>query len=124
MKKCLGEYRSMSEWTPHPKPEKPRYYFKEWRKKAGLTQEQVAERIGLTPSSISQLENGIQGFSNTTLEALAWAYSCEPADLLGRNPLKEGKVVDLVAKFSKMTDDERDAALKAIEFSLSLKRGT
>lgn len=114
----------MSEWTPHPKPAKPRYYFKEWRKHIGLTQEQLAERVGLTASSISQLESGKQGFTDSTLEALAWALGCEPHDLLGRNPLKEGKVIDLVEMFRKMTDDERDAAMKAIEFSLSLKRGS
>src|SRR5689334_16589466 len=87
---------SMEDFNPHPKPEPPRYYFTEWRKRTGLTQEQPADRVGLTPSSISQLENGKQGFNNTTLEALAWALNCEPADLLGRNPLKEGQVIDIM----------------------------
>lgn len=86
----------MKKGMPHPKPERPRYYFKEWRKKAGYTQEKLADMIGVTPSSISQLESGKQGFTDSTLEALAWALSCEPADLLGKDPTKQGEVIDLM----------------------------
>lgn len=96
----------------HPKPDKPRYYFKEWRKKAGLTQEQLAERVGVTASSISQLENGKQGFTDTTLEALAWALNCDPADLLGRNPLKDGIVVDIMEL---LRDRDPDLVRRVIE---------
>lgn len=102
----------MRKGVPHPKPQKPRYYFKEWRKKAGLTQEQLAERVGMTASSISQLEHGKQGFTDTTLEAMAWALNCEPADLLGRNPLKEGQVVDILAL---LRDRDPDLVRRVIE---------
>lgn len=102
----------MRQGTPHPKPEKPRYYFKEWRKHAGLTQEQLADRVGVTASSISQLENGKQGFTDTTLEAIAWAVNCEPSDLLGRNPLKEGLVVDIM---NLIKDRDPDLVRRVIE---------
>lgn len=69
------------------KPPKSRYFFREWRKHRGHTQDELAEIIGLTASSISQLENGKQGFTNTTLEAFADALNCNPGDLLMRNPL-------------------------------------
>ncbi|TIN36888.1 MAG: helix-turn-helix transcriptional regulator [Mesorhizobium sp.] len=61
---------------------KPSYYFREWRKRRGLTQETLAEQVGLTASSISQLETGKQGFSDTTLAAIASALECRPGDLL------------------------------------------
>lgn len=102
----------MAKGTPHPKPDRPRYYFKEWRKKAGLTQEQLADRIGVTASSISQLENGKQGFTDSTLEALAVALNCTPSDLLGRNPLKEGVVVDIMAL---LKDRDPDLVRRVIE---------
>lgn len=73
--------------VPHLKPAKPRYFFKEWRKHRGFTQEELAEVVGVTASSISQLETGKQGFTDTTLVALADALSCGPGDLLMRNPL-------------------------------------
>ncbi|TPI39285.1 helix-turn-helix transcriptional regulator [Mesorhizobium sp. B3-1-9] len=58
------------------------YFFKEWRKHRGLNQEALADMIGLTASSISQLENGKQGFTDSTLTALAQALDCRPGDLL------------------------------------------
>jgi len=63
-----------------------RHFIKEWRKFRGLTQEQLAERVGVAISSISQLETMKQGYSQPTLEAIADALNCEPADLLMRNP--------------------------------------
>jgi len=78
---------SMTKVTPNFKQERPTYYFKQWRKYRGLTQEMLAERIHATPSTISQLETGKQGFTNSTLEALAEALNCQPGDLLMRDPL-------------------------------------
>lgn len=74
---------------PRFKGAKPRFYFKEWRKFRHLTQEEVAERIGTSTSTISQLETGKQGFTDTTLIALAEALNCGPGDLLMRNPLED-----------------------------------
>lgn len=71
--------------TRFKKP-RPKYYFKEWRKHRGMTQEDLAAAIGTHSSSISQLETGKQGFSDTTLLAIADALSCTPADLLTRDP--------------------------------------
>lgn len=80
---------------PIPKPSKPRHYVREWRQYRNLTQEQLAERIGKTHGAISQLERGLTDYTQGMLEALAYALSCEPSDLLGINPLVEGKVVDI-----------------------------
>ncbi|MCF6120860.1 helix-turn-helix transcriptional regulator [Mesorhizobium muleiense] len=60
----------------------PVYFFREWRKRRGLNQETLAEMVGLTASSISQLENGKQGFTDSTLAAIARALECRPGDLL------------------------------------------
>jgi transcriptional regulator with XRE-family HTH domain len=51
-----------------------------------LTQEQLADRVGVAVSTISQLETMKQGYSQPTLEAIADALGCEPADLLMRKP--------------------------------------
>ncbi|AYD00001.1 helix-turn-helix transcriptional regulator [Neorhizobium sp. NCHU2750] len=77
----------MKKVKPNFKKPKARYFFKEWRKHRGLTQEDLAERVGVSTSSISQLERGLQGFTDSTLEAIAEALSCKPGDLLMRNPL-------------------------------------
>ena len=70
-------------------PERRRHFIKEWRKYRNLTQEQLASRLGVAVSSISQLETGKQGYSQATLEALAEALMCQPADLLMRDPTRE-----------------------------------
>lgn len=65
---------------------KPRHFIRQWRKKRGLTLEQLAGRLEVATSSISQLETGKQGYSQPMLEAIADALQCQPADLLMRDP--------------------------------------
>lgn len=64
----------------------PSHFIKQWRKFRKMTQEKLADEIGVAVSTISQLESGKQGYSQATLEALAEALQCDPADLLMRNP--------------------------------------
>lgn len=87
----------MTKTRPHPKPSKPKHFLKEWRVYRGLTQERLAERMGVSNGLISQLENGQTAYTQSTLEGAAFALNCEPADLLTRDPSKEGEVVDLLA---------------------------
>jgi len=62
-----------------------RVFFREWRKHRGLTQEQAAERMEFTQESISRLERGYVGYTQESLEAMAFAYGCDPEDLF-RHP--------------------------------------
>lgn len=68
------------------KPPKPRHFIRQWRKHRGLTQEQLAEIVGVTHGAISQLERGETGYTQPMLEALAAAMHCGPADLIMRDP--------------------------------------
>ena len=78
--RCWGMGKPMSPG------EKPQHFIRQWRKYRRLTQEQVADAIGSTPGSISQLENGKQGFTDSTLYALATALGTSPGELLSRAP--------------------------------------
>lgn len=73
----------------HPKRQRRRLFVKEWRKHRLLTQDQLAERAGVSQGMISQLEKTPPGtdYTGETLEKLAFALQCEPADLMMRNPL-------------------------------------
>lgn len=68
-------------------------YIRAWREHRALTLEQVVERlrelheIGLTKTSLSRIERGLQPYSQPILEALADALETEPASLLMRNPV-------------------------------------
>lgn len=67
---------------------KRKTYIRQWRRHRGYTLEQVAERLGVTPGTLSHLELGKVGYTQPMLEALAEALGCQPVDLLIRNPLE------------------------------------
>lgn len=100
--------------TPLPKPKRARHYLREWRKYRSLTQERLAERIDATPSTISQLENGLINYTQPTLEALADALNCEPGDLLSRDPNIEGAVIDLMRMLRAASDADQGKALRVV----------
>lgn len=84
-----------------------------------MTQEGLAERIGLTAPSISQLETGKQGFTDKSLEAFAEALGCSPGDLLERNPLVPDPARELEYRLKKATPDQRKQIERFIDFVLS-----
>lgn len=90
---------------------RPRHFIREWRKHRGLTQEQLAQRVDVVVSSISQLETGKQGYSQSMLEALAEALACDTWDLLHNDPSKEGDVVDLTRLLNNASPELKAEAL-------------
>lgn len=95
--------------TPRLKRPPPTFYFRAWRKYRGLTQEQLAELVGLATSSVSQIETGAQGFTNSTLIAFADALKCDPGDLLSRDPKIEDAIYELnkILRLASATDRAR-----------------
>lgn len=61
-------------------------FIREWRVHRDMTQDELANRVGVDRSHLSKLERGIVGYTQPLLEAIAVALNCEPADLLSRNP--------------------------------------
>lgn len=49
--------------------------LREFRKRTGLTQEQLAERMGVTPQQVHQYENGASRLNTDKLQAAALAVS-------------------------------------------------
>lgn len=62
------------------------HFIKEWRLHRGLTQDQLAERIGLNRAYISKIESGKRRYDQPFLEAAADALQCDIPDLLVRDP--------------------------------------
>ncbi|MCA1490119.1 helix-turn-helix transcriptional regulator [Ensifer sp. NBAIM29] len=92
---------------------KPRHFIKEWRKYRRLTQEQIASALGYAVSSLSQLENGKQGYSQAILEALGEVLQCTPAELLSVNPLdqpQEDQSREAVGSVLALLDNVRNLA--------------
>jgi len=99
-----------------------RNYLREWRQKVGLTQKQVCDRLSAfddpqlptTEATLSRIETGKGQYSERVIEALADIYSCEPWELLGRDPFKEGKVYDLIARMNEKQMRQAEAVLQAL----------
>lgn len=78
------------------------------RRRAGFTQAQVAEKLGIAPETMSRLERGQQWTDFETFSALAKLYGVEWADLMAVTPGAKGgkkavlqEVVDLLRPASK-----------------------
>jgi len=61
------------------------------RQALGLTQAEIAERIGIDPSFYGQIERGANAPSLKTLFAIASVLQTPPASLLPRTPASRGK---------------------------------
>jgi transcriptional regulator with XRE-family HTH domain len=79
------KFSSMAKVKPNFKTRRSTF-IRQWRKHRGLTLDRLADRIGVTAGALSQLERGDVSYTQSMLEALADALSCEPADLLMRDP--------------------------------------
>ena len=67
-------------------PMASRHFIREWRKHRGLSQEHLAERIGMNRAYLSKIESGKRRYDQPFLEAAADVLRCEPADLIVRDP--------------------------------------
>ena len=57
--------------------------IKELRKRAGLSQDQLAEKVGITMANLSILKNGkAKAVRLSTLEGICKALDCQPGDIL------------------------------------------
>lgn len=96
-----------------PQRQRRRHFIREWRDYRGLTQEQVADRIGIAPTTFGRIENNKVPYNQDFLEEAAYALRCEPWDLLHVDPTKEGDVVDLMRH---LDDRQRSEATEFIRY--------
>ncbi|MCA1404647.1 helix-turn-helix transcriptional regulator [Ensifer sp. IC3342] len=81
-------------------------FFKEWRIHAGFSQEELAERLGVTASTVSRIETGNRDFVGSYLFAFAKACNCpSPGDPVSRPPSQ----ISIDALFRGNDEDRRRA---------------
>jgi predicted AAA+ superfamily ATPase len=73
---------------PTHKPPRNRtpHFIEAWRRHAGLTQVQVAEKMKVEHPTVSRLERGLSPYDQDMLEELAAVFDCSPADLISQQP--------------------------------------
>lgn len=95
--------------------DKQAHFLKEWRVFRGLTQEAAADAAGMVRAYISQLESGKKRHNQDLLDKLAKAYSCEPWELLGKNPLEQNETAQIVDIWDHIPQRNREQARQILE---------
>jgi transcriptional regulator with XRE-family HTH domain len=112
-----GTYARVQEFLPLMPPVKKqarqrgRHFIKEWREYRQLTQETLAERLNVSPTTVGRIENYKVPYNQDFLELTAYALRCEPWDLLNVNPNMAGEVVDLVRIIRDADENDRAAII-------------
>lgn len=96
-----------------------RTFIREWRKKRGLSLQQLADRLEVEPggdllvsySSLSRIETGKQPYSQPVIESIARALDVSVPMLLEAHPEREGEIVDL---FRLMPPERQEEAIKIL----------
>lgn len=89
-----------------------RNYLRQWREKAKLSQDELAERVGTTKSVISLLENEKRPLSSKWLRKLADALGTTPGRILDINP--EEANADVLDIWDHIRAKDRDTAIRVL----------
>jgi transcriptional regulator with XRE-family HTH domain len=81
------------------------------RSKNGLSQKQVADRIGVSPSIVSGYETGERTPSTDVLLSLSYLYNCSTDYLLGKQNIEP----DVTLNTAGLTDKQIQALIALIE---------
>lgn len=107
--------------------------IKKIRKSKGLTQKQLAEKLGTTPQYISKLEKNINSLNFTTMNTVADALDVSIYELQGVSWMvtameKLGEIKDkkqtLIGLFDKLNDLGQDKAVERVGELTELKKYT
>ena len=67
--------------------------FKKERKKLGLTQQQIADKLGISRSNVANWENGVNEASNEMLSKCSMLFECSTDYLLGNSSIRNLKEI-------------------------------
>jgi len=101
--------------------------LREIRKARGLSQQDVAERMGIPQSNLSRIENGKQRLNLSVLAAVLSIYRMEMDDFFATEGEPRGaaggeqRVLDL---YRSLDPAERQEVLEFLEFKVSRDQGT
>ncbi len=96
-----------------------------YRKAAGITQAELAEKLELSNDAVSRLERGHIALSVSRLFELAEIFECDVADLLntGSHRIQDHER-QLMAMLNKLDSKERKKLLDLIEHLIQWKTNT
>lgn len=92
--------------------------IRERRLKAGMSQEMLAEKAGISPVTVSRIEGGVTAASVETFQKLAQALGADAAELLSGSfygvAAETGKS-GIFCRISRMEQKEREVVMQTME---------
>lgn len=83
---------------------------------ADLTQEEVAEKLGVGNEAVSRLERGVASLSVTRLFELSELFGCEAAELLTEGNVRvDDQARQLQLLLSKLSGNDRELILQVVQ---------
>ena len=86
-----------------------RFFFKEWRLWAGLTQAELGDILGVSEGHVSKIENNERDFFGDYLEDFAKVIGCEAADPIAGPPKQ------LIDRTGTLTPEEKLAFQRRLQ---------
>lgn len=94
------------------------------RKRAGMTQGELAEKVGVDTETVSRFERGATTPSLITLQLLAAALDTTMADLIGESsPMPNDQARTVVAWLGDLKSDDRAFAMGMLKLWCDQLRG-
>lgn len=90
-----------------------RLYIKEHREAAGLTQQQLADRVGTTKATISRIETGLRDYTGGFLDAVAEALGKGSGAIFFHPPSHEANIVERLASAPENVKEQLSTVIEA-----------
>jgi transcriptional regulator with XRE-family HTH domain len=104
-----------------PERARTRHFMRQWREFRELSQQRVADRVGMSRENYGRIENGKIPYDQDILEMAADALNCSTADLLERDPIIEDAIYKLQKLLREATPMKRAQVLAVAETLLKTK---
>lgn len=86
------------------------------RQRAGLTQESVAELLGIGPEAVSRMERGVGSVNGERLVVLGEMFGCSSAELLmGASDSLPDQAVLIAEQLAKLDPADRDMVVDLVK---------
>lgn len=95
------------------------------RNRLDITQEELADRAGVSKDLIAKIETGVTGARFQNIQAISDALSVDPAELfsgeLSHGSLMRPEVAELFVRLANLSDDEFIGIKAVIDAALKMK---
>ena len=93
-------------------------HIKERRREAGLSQEALAEKAGISPNTVSRIEGGLMAMSVETFQKLVQVLGLDANELLCHTGVSEDgdrRTRDIFSRISHMEKREKEIVMQTVK---------